>query len=90
MCLQLASARSTISRAVFESLLCKCDQYLGFLRSLDGQSDRLDTDFTNLLANARDSRSTLLHGAGSPFHEFHVLVTEDGISEDDPLPPLTD
>lgn len=61
---------------------------MGLLRSLVGQIDRLASDLTTLVTQARDSRSSLHRNAGPLFEVFCTLVDENDIPKDASLPPL--
>lgn len=77
MCLQHASAQSSISLAAIGSFCSERDRCMGLLCSLICLLDRPNSYFSNLLANARDSLSTFCCGASPPLDEFRVFVDED-------------
>lgn len=80
--LQLSNLQSSIFPSALESLRGDRGRYLGLLQSLAGQNHRLDSDFTTLITQARDSRSPLCRGVGPLFERCRAFVTEDGIFKD--------
>lgn len=70
---QLANTQSFTSLATIASIHNECDQYMGLLRSLDALFDRLDNNFTTLLARARDSSSIHCRGVDSLSEELCTL-----------------
>lgn len=85
--LQLSSLQSFIFSPAPDSLRSKRDRYMGLLRSLAGQRDHLDSDFTTLFTQMRNSHSFIRRGAGTFPEEIHTTVDEDDILKDAPSPP---
>lgn len=88
--LQHSNSQASVSLVALDCLRSERDRYLGLLRSLAGRIVRLDCDFTTLVTQARDSRSTLFRGVRPLLDEFRAPVDDDDISEDAPVPPSTD
>lgn len=89
MRLQQVTVQSPISSVALKLLPTEHDQYLGHHRSLIGEFEPSNNDFTNVLANARDSRLALCCGVDLLFDESLVPVDEEDISENAPVPPST-
>lgn len=70
LCLQLLILQTFLSPAAPNSLRSEGEHCLGLLRFLAGQIDCLHGDFSTLVTQAQDSRSSLRRGAGLLFAEF--------------------
>lgn len=78
---QLFSSQASNFPAGLDSPHGKFDRYLNHLGSWVGQADRVNSDMTTFVTQARDSRSSTRHGAGPLFDEFCAPVDKDNISE---------
>lgn len=87
--LHLAAALSFFfSSAAPVSLQGERNGYLGLSRSLAGKLDPADNGFTNILASARNSCSTLCGGVSSLRDVFFVGADNNGVIERVPIPHL--
>lgn len=87
---QLSIAQSSISPMAFESLRSERDQHLGLLHFSVFEFDRLDNDFSTLLTQVQDSRTTLRRNVGPLLEKFRVLAEEEYVLEIAIVPSSTD
>lgn len=86
--LQHFSSQASIYPAALDLIRGKRARHLSHPRSLVDKIDRLDSAFTTLFTQARNSRSFLWRSVGPLFETFCLFMNKNDILADAFLPPL--